>query len=331
MSQKEKKIFISYCWKDTKIVDEIDSYFSSIGLTLTRDKRALKFKSSIKEFMQQVSKTDFVIMVISDAFLKSKNCMYEVLELVKDQNFQQRLLQIILPDAKYFSTDEKLKYLDFWNAEFERIKAKQQNSDPLDTGFLVNELRHLENIKRTIGEFLDILSDENSISYQTLKESNYKQIIDFIGYSSVSLTGRPKSLICHPYYFQIEQDKWLVLVGIHNSRPVEIFCDKEPFKLNIDFQKEVRLVLNKASKGFDRIDLVYYDIEGYKITVEGMNRFVPSKDTSIFTRIINIMLASNTDPLLIKTVLNEMYTPGYENPYLWKNEIIKVISNYEQK
>ena len=47
-----------------------------MGIQLTKDERDLKFKESIKEFMQSIGKHDYVIMLISDSYLKSSNvCM----------------------------------------------------------------------------------------------------------------------------------------------------------------------------------------------------------------------------------------------------------------
>jgi hypothetical protein len=68
-----KKIFISYCWKNETIVDEIDKSFEKDGIKLTRDKRDTEYKVSIKEFMKKIRSTDSVFMVVSDAYLKSKN------------------------------------------------------------------------------------------------------------------------------------------------------------------------------------------------------------------------------------------------------------------
>ena len=37
-------------------------------------------------------------MVISDNYLKSRNCMYEMLEVIKDSQFQNKLAFIVLSD-----------------------------------------------------------------------------------------------------------------------------------------------------------------------------------------------------------------------------------------
>lgn len=78
-----KDIFLSYSWVDEHIANSIDSQFSYYGITLLRDVRDLKYKQSISDFMKKVRSTDNIIIIISENYLQSKNCMYEVLEKVR--------------------------------------------------------------------------------------------------------------------------------------------------------------------------------------------------------------------------------------------------------
>lgn len=48
--------------------------------------------------MQTIKEQDYVLSLISDAYLKSKNCMYEICELMRDRNYMDRLLFIVLSD-----------------------------------------------------------------------------------------------------------------------------------------------------------------------------------------------------------------------------------------
>ena len=82
----EMQIFISYSWKDKKIVDEVDKDFMALGITLVRDIRDTEFKDSLRQFMKRIRTFDFAIVIVSDSFLKSKNCLIEILEFIKDDN-----------------------------------------------------------------------------------------------------------------------------------------------------------------------------------------------------------------------------------------------------
>lgn len=60
-----------------------------------RDIRDLRYKSSIKEFMKQIRKGDYSFIIISEDYLKSLNCMYEMGEFIKDESYKDRILPIV--------------------------------------------------------------------------------------------------------------------------------------------------------------------------------------------------------------------------------------------
>ena len=184
---KKPKIFISYSWKDKNIADSIDNDFKNIGITFIRDIRDLQYKNSIKKFMQKVRKTDFVLMLISDGFLKSKNCMYEVHEFLKEQDYKNKMLHIILPDANIFSTESKIKYTKYWIDQYNTLNKNAKKLDPKELLSISEDLKHLDNICNSIGDFLNFISDELSVSYEKLKKTRYKAILEYIKFVDENL------------------------------------------------------------------------------------------------------------------------------------------------
>ena len=57
-------------------------------INLHRDKLDIRKWGSIKQYMQSIPKMDYMILLISDAYLKSANCMYEVLEVMRDSSIR---------------------------------------------------------------------------------------------------------------------------------------------------------------------------------------------------------------------------------------------------
>ncbi len=71
-------IFLSYCRKDDKVADDIYDYFrENHNITLHRDKIDIKNWESIKAYMQSLNDMEYIILIISENYLKSSNCMYE--------------------------------------------------------------------------------------------------------------------------------------------------------------------------------------------------------------------------------------------------------------
>lgn len=201
----EKKIFISYCWADKDIADMIDKEFNEkYGISFTRDERDLKFKKSIKSFMQTVGEHDFVIMIISDSYLKSDNCMYEVMEVMRDRKFREKILFILLndEDRKYYSekglenlnkqgksiacdvysTKGRIEYIKYWDhKKVEFTELIKDISNPVSQIEPLRDLKRIDNIVMNLGEFLEALSDLKNERLQELKDSNYKVLADEIG------------------------------------------------------------------------------------------------------------------------------------------------------
>jgi hypothetical protein len=158
-------IFLSYSWKNETIADTLDSLFGTKNLKLIRDKRAITYKQSIKDFMKRVRQSDYCLMIISDYYLKSSNCMYEVLEFIKDENYKERILPLIHKDLDIFNIHGRAKYIKYWQKECEQMTKHLLEVEDLNQTTIIEESRKLENIKRNIGEFLSIISDMKNIVF----------------------------------------------------------------------------------------------------------------------------------------------------------------------
>jgi internalin A len=83
------KVFVSYAWdKETstveyaRIVDELEREIQNLGIvTLVRDRNENRKGASLRQFMDQIQTCDFAIVVLSDKYLTSWYCMYELMRL----------------------------------------------------------------------------------------------------------------------------------------------------------------------------------------------------------------------------------------------------------
>lgn len=196
------KIFISYCWADKDVVDLIDKDFQELyGITFTRDERDLKFKQSIRSFMQGLSEHDYVIMVISDSYIKSDNCLYEVMEVMRDRRYRDKIYCVILNenDKKYYSEEAiknlnrkentvecniynpvgRVNYNKYWNYKKKELSQLiKELDDELSRIEPLMDLRRIDDIVKNIGEFLNTVSDMKNESVEELKKTNYKEFLN---------------------------------------------------------------------------------------------------------------------------------------------------------
>jgi hypothetical protein len=175
-------IFLSYSWKDEVLANGIDEKFQSVGINLTRDIRDAEYKQSMKEFMRKVRNSKFVVIILSKNYLDSSNCMYEIIEFVKDPDYKERIIPIIEKSANIFFPEGKVKYLQYWDNQIKKLNNDVKQFEPTDAIGIIEDLKHYKNISSSISEFLSIISDMNNIVVdKTINDTDFNTILKYIG------------------------------------------------------------------------------------------------------------------------------------------------------
>ena len=84
-------LFISYNREQKDFADKIESSARTICPVL-RDTNDIAPWGSIEEFMNRIRKADYAVLLISDEYLKSINCMYEACQLYKGKRQSKHAL-----------------------------------------------------------------------------------------------------------------------------------------------------------------------------------------------------------------------------------------------
>ena len=91
-------IFISYNHGSTKIVERLVSEISPYA-DAHWDNNVGPWES-FKAFMDTIRKQDYAVLIISDAYLKSKACQYEVIKLMQTDNWDKKAMYIVENSAR---------------------------------------------------------------------------------------------------------------------------------------------------------------------------------------------------------------------------------------
>lgn len=172
----EKKIFLSYPHKYSDLANEIDNALRIKGIKLTRDKRDLKF--SIKEFMKTIRSHDLVLMLIGDSYLKSKNCMFEAIEFIKEQDYKQRIIPIVIDDVNF---DSEEIYLQYWEEIGELIERRIKGLSSDKVKHLQEKREEINEIEKNIIEFIAIIKDLLYIKSTELLDKGYNKLYVRVG------------------------------------------------------------------------------------------------------------------------------------------------------
>lgn len=160
---EEMKIFLSYTWDDEDLALSVEKKFEPLGIKIVRDKHDLHYRKSVKEFMKQIRVSDYVILIISEKYLQSSNCMFEIAELTKDENYRDRILPIIKEDARIFDVMDRTRYINYWQDKYKELESRAKTLEELNRGKLIRELIQYERIKRDLLDFIYDISDMDGI------------------------------------------------------------------------------------------------------------------------------------------------------------------------
>ncbi len=181
MSKSE--IFISYAWKgDSEVIaDALEKTFQQKDIKMIRDKTNLDYKGLIREFMQEIGLGKCVIIVISDKYLKSKNCMFELLEIAKNGDFYNRIFPIVLPDANIYDAVERLKYINYWDEKIEKLNQAIKNvKEVTNLQGITDEINLYRNIRNEISQLTDTIQNMNTLTVDEHLNTDFNPIITAI-------------------------------------------------------------------------------------------------------------------------------------------------------
>lgn len=148
----DKTIFLSYNWHDGDLADRIDRHLSKLhGITVKRDVRDIGIWKSIREFMEGIRRQDYAVLIISDSYLKSKNCMFEVTEIMKEREYTDRIFPAVVETGIYAPL-VRARYINYWQQECDQLAAAVKGLDPANAVELAADLKRYKNIVSSIRE-----------------------------------------------------------------------------------------------------------------------------------------------------------------------------------
>ncbi|MCC6459943.1 MAG: leucine-rich repeat domain-containing protein [Saprospiraceae bacterium] len=203
---RKPEIFFSYAWgvdehsglNREQVVDELyDSLAADGHYQLQRDKKDNGYRKSIREFMQRIGRGELVVVVLSDKYLKSPNCMFELLEIYRKSNseaeeFRAKLFPVVLPDAKIYRSRDILKnYVKYWKDECAGFEQDILNVGLAEASGVIPDFDAYFEIKNNIGQLAKILSDLNTLNPQLLADHDFGEIKSAIAERVSQLMQQP--------------------------------------------------------------------------------------------------------------------------------------------
>ncbi|NEQ47811.1 MAG: toll/interleukin-1 receptor domain-containing protein [Leptolyngbya sp. SIOISBB] len=177
-----KEVFISYAWggDSEAMANKIDEAFQASEIILIRDKNDLDFKDSIKEFMEQIGKGKAVIVIISDKYLKSENCMFELVEIAANGDYRDRIFPIVLADAEIYKPVKRIRYIQHWEQEIADLDEAMKTVSAANMQGFRESIDLYTRIRNTIAELVEILKNMNTLPPDIHTESEFAELLKAI-------------------------------------------------------------------------------------------------------------------------------------------------------
>jgi len=182
-ADSEARIFFSYAWdQDEALIMQLYNSLKNAGFNVIKDKENMGYKGVISKFMNEIGSADFVIVAISDKYLKSKFCMYELYEIYRNSGmnsdkFSKKIFPIRIDESLNLSDPDVVNgYTMYWKEEEQEwAKRVKEESDSITE----EQARQYQFVKRLVIDIRNILSclaDINSLNQQTLKASDFADV-----------------------------------------------------------------------------------------------------------------------------------------------------------
>ena len=182
MQNYEQAVFISYAWggEREEIVNKLDEALQSRGIKITRDKRDLDYKGSIKEFMERIGQGNCVIVIVSDKYLRSPNCMFELVEIAENKQFHDRIFPIVLADADIYDPIKRIGYVKYWEDKRSELADAMKTLDPANLQGIRDDMDMYDRIRDKISGLTSTLKDMNTLTPEMHRDANFIHLFDAI-------------------------------------------------------------------------------------------------------------------------------------------------------
>lgn len=186
--KSEKKIYFSYAWGDKEkgetreeIVNQLYDSLKEDNFEVVRDKMDLGYRGLISEFMKEIGEGDLIVVVISDKYVKSPYCMFELYEIARNCKFDKslfarRILPIMVEFIDFSDPFILEPYFEHWEKEeqkWEEFVKKRADKISQDQ---FNRYEKVKLIHGNIGKLGDWLIDMNTLNPKLLSENNFEEI-----------------------------------------------------------------------------------------------------------------------------------------------------------
>jgi Leucine-rich repeat (LRR) protein len=173
------EVFVSYAWnpESCALVEKLHEVLDQHGIRLIRDREEVRYKDSIRKFMERIGQGKCVVVVISEKYLKSENCMFEMVEVAKAQSLRERIFPIVLADADIYDAIGRVGYVSYWGERFRKLDEALKSVRGDNLRNLQEDLNLYDDIRRLVDGITGTLRDMNALTSDQHAGSGFDELV----------------------------------------------------------------------------------------------------------------------------------------------------------
>ncbi len=174
-------IYISHAWEkqsDDVLYPLLDR-LKREKFKIVYDHQDLGYRGRISQFMDELAESEAIIIIVSNKYLKSEYCMYELLKIYEQKDIQNRIYPIVLPEVNIAKSTDRLNLVKYWEQESKDLMNKIKELD--DITFLdgiTDDLNLYKSIRNKIAKLTYILKDINTLQVHIHQERNFDDLVE---------------------------------------------------------------------------------------------------------------------------------------------------------
>ena len=190
----QPEVYISHAWggESDVLLEQIVKALQKEKIQLVYDHKDLQYRGSINDFMQELGKAKAVVLIISNKYLRSEYCMFELLQIYENQQFLHRIFPVVLDEVQISKSTDRLELIQYWEDQQSKLESKVRELRSLaNIQGITDDLNLYGDIRKNIAKFTHILKDINTLNTSTHYEENFKSLVEQVQ-SALASNDTPK-------------------------------------------------------------------------------------------------------------------------------------------
>lgn len=142
------------------------------------DEEDCGYGHNIEQFEREIGDADSVLVMLSEQYFYSINCMYELALVVKNRRHRIPPVLVSLDDFSR-TNDQYSAICSHWENRLEQIRQNMRGNRNRDMPF-VSDLEKVQLILENFGEAWNLICNINTLTFDQISENYFRKLIAYI-------------------------------------------------------------------------------------------------------------------------------------------------------